>query len=218
MHNNILNFLNCSNNFPVSKCQQSCWLSMPSFKKIILKKNKQYFSIEGLMWGQILINVKLAWITDLHYSIGFHKMGWDKIIDILDFYIEYLFIWNLFEAVSGQVDPKHYTIESFSWHESTLRSCRVYQLHHVQVINLGVSSKKDAAYFPTLSTQRKCHHAFLLFMSGWKCLHPRDFLGLVFWSLMCYKMCIVMKNECMSVAQYKSNFSIYVSAQNTCKK
>ena len=170
------------------------------------------------MWGQISINVKLAWITDLHYSIGFHKMGWDKIIDILDFYIEYLFIWNLFEAVSGQVDPKHYTIESFSWHESTLRSCRVYQLHHVQVINLGVSSKKDAAYFPTLSTQRKCHHAFLLFMSGWKCLHPRDFLGLVFWSLMCYKMCIVMKNECMSVAQYKSNFSIYVSAQNTCKK
>ena len=38
------------------------------------------------MWGQISINVKLAWITDLHYSIGFHKMGWDKIIDILDFY------------------------------------------------------------------------------------------------------------------------------------
>ena len=51
------------------------------------------------MWGQISINVKLAWITDLHYSIGFHKMGWDKIIDILDFYIEYLFIWNLFEAM-----------------------------------------------------------------------------------------------------------------------
>ena len=51
------------------------------------------------MWGQISINVKLAWITDLHYSIGFHKMGWDKIIDILDFYIEYLFIWNLFEPM-----------------------------------------------------------------------------------------------------------------------
>ena len=57
--------------FP-AKCQHT-------LHEDIRRTTKQYF----LWWfailrGHIFITVKFAGITDLHYSIGFHKMGWER--------------------------------------------------------------------------------------------------------------------------------------------